>query len=431
MNRKSACYNIADGQYYTIRGKMLNWSKQSDIFLFLDSNDFKDKYGRYECLLAVGSIEDIQGDNDDLLASLQSVHNKQKDWVFGHICYDYKNNLEKKLSSAHTAHTGWQAMHFFRPLIVCFINKEKDLLTVESVNEEPDEVYRQISNADAVLHINSKQVNFQQRTDKNTYLNKVETLRQHIKDGDCYEINFCCEGFSEGNAAAPLDVFHSLNTLSPSPFAAYYRNKDKYMMCASMERYLLKQDKVITSQPIKGTARRDSDVDIDKKIKEDLTKSIKDRAENVMIADLVRNDLARCCKTGSIQVNELCGIYTFSQVHQMISTISGQLADGVPFTDAIRYTFPMGSMTGAPKIKVMELVEQYEEARRELYSGTVGYITPDGDFDFNVVIRSIFYNESTNFLSYQTGGAITYDSDPEMEWQEMRLKAWALEKVFK
>ena len=148
-----------------------------------------------------------------------------------------------------------------------------------------------------------------------------------------------------------------------------------------------------------------------------------------MIVDLVRNDLSRCSETGSINVDELFGIYSFPQVHQMISTVSGTMKTRA-FTDAIRYSFPMGSMTGAPKFKVMELIDKYERSRRELFSGTVGYITPDGDFDFSVIIRSLFYNAATRYLSYQTGGAITYDSNAEQEWEEMRLKAWALERIF-
>jgi para-aminobenzoate synthetase component 1 len=149
-----------------------------------------------------------------------------------------------------------------------------------------------------------------------------------------------------------------------------------------------------------------------------------------MIVDLMRNDLARCCEVGSVAVDELFGIYSFPQVHQMISTVSGRMCAPAKFTEAIRYSFPMGSMTGAPKYKVMQLIEQYELSGRELFAGTVGYITPTGDFDFNVIIRSLFYNAATRYLAYQTGGAITYDSDPGKEWDEMRLKAWALERVF-
>ena len=282
-------------------------------------------------------------------------------------------------------------------------------------------------------NFNSKQLpslQFKSTTGKDEYLDTIAKLRKHIADGDCYEINYCCEGYSEHVDIEPLQVFNALNTLSPAPFAAYYRRDDKYMMCASPERYLRKAGPKILSQPIKGTARRGENHEQDEAIKERLRKDIKERAENVMITDLVRNDLARSCETGSINVDELFGIYTFPQVHQMISTVSGTLRAQVPFTDAIRYSFPMGSMTGAPKYKVMQLIEKYEQGRRELFSGTVGYISSAGDFDFNVIIRSLFYNEDTKYLSYQTGGAITYDSVAEKEWEEMRLKAWALERIF-
>jgi len=141
----------------------------------------------------------------------------------------------------------------------------------------------------------------------------------------------------------------------------------------------------------------------------------------------MRSDLAKCCIPGSIQATELFGLYAFPQVHQMISTIEGRLRPDAGVADVLRSTFPMGSMTGAPKIKVMELIEKYEGSRRGIYSGTVGYINPDGDFDFNVVIRSLMYNQNTRYLAYQTGGAITYDSIPEQEWEEVHLKAKAME----
>jgi para-aminobenzoate synthetase component 1 len=149
-----------------------------------------------------------------------------------------------------------------------------------------------------------------------------------------------------------------------------------------------------------------------------------------MVVDLVRNDLSKVCEEGTVQVDELFGIYSFPQVHQMISTISGKLKNNISFSEIIRATFPMGSMTGAPKRRVMQLIEQYETTKRGIFSGAVGYISPDGDFDFNVVIRSIMYNKSSGYLSFQTGSAITFYSDPQAEWEECLLKAEAMKKVF-
>lgn len=387
--------------------------------------------GRYECLLAVGvqcatSQKDVAGSLD----ALKLLHDRCGDWLFGHICYDYKNEIEPGLSSLRPAKTGFPPLHFFIPEAVCYINKEQTLLTVECFGN-PEMVLKQILVAEKRNLIPSLPViTFNQLVSKEEYMRIIRELRSHIYEGDCYEINLCNSGYCEQVAIDPASAYAALVQLSPAPFAAYYRLFNRYMMCASPERYLYKDGSQLLSQPIKGTARRGEDAESDMQLKERLYIDPKERAENVMITDLVRNDLARCCETGSVCVEELFGIYTFPQVHQMISSVTGTMRKGTHFTDAIRCTFPMGSMTGAPKYKVMQLIERYEQSRRELFSGTVGYITPEGDFDFNVVIRSLFYDADSEYLSYQTGGAITYDSDPEQEWLEMRLKAWALEKIF-
>lgn len=424
MRRQKANYTIAKGQYDILKQQMLNWANRFSIFLFLDSNNYTDKYSRYACLLACGANETVRE-----LAALQKQHNA--DWWFGHICYDYKNQLESKLLSNKEYSTGWgkNELSFFNPQYVFHVNPDYTELTIESLELAPDEIYKQIQATSIALSEVLPQLSFTKRIEEKVYLDTIHRLRQHIADGDCYEINFCVEGYTEVAGLSTLNVFNKLNELSSAPFAAYYKSGDCTMMCASPERYLRKEGNMLLSQPIKGTAKRDADRRKDEEYKTALASSIKERAENVMIVDLVRNDLARSCETGSIKVDELFGIYSFPQVHQMMSTVCGTVKKDTPFTDAIRYSFPMGSMTGAPKIKVMQLIEQYEQSRRELFSGTVGYITPECDFDFNVIIRSLFYNEG-GYLSYQTGGAITYDSVPEQEWEEVRLKAWALERIF-
>lgn len=407
---------------------MLNWANQFSIVLFLDSNNYQSGYGRYECVVAAGRTYIPDGDNGDL-AQLYRLYIEKKDWLFGHICYDYKNDLEPALFSRKESHAGFPLFRFFIPQTVCHINAGQTEWTIESF-DKPEDVFNAISAVESFQEATLPQLQFTQVTGKEMYLKTVEQLREHIRNGDCYEINYCNKGFCTGAEIDPLTVFNKLNGLSPAPFAAYYRLDNSYMMCASPERYLQKTGTRMLSQPMKGTARRDADEQQDEQLKQGLKNNIKERAENVMIVDLVRNDLARSCETGSVQVDELFGIYTYPQVHQMISTVSATLKAGVPFTDAIRYSFPMGSMTGAPKFKVMQLIEHYEQSRRELFSGSVGYITPEGDFDFNVIIRSLFYNAATRYLCYQAGGAITWDSNAEQEWQEMRLKAWALEKLF-
>jgi len=428
LERTKAIYPLQQGEHQSIKQRMLGWANQFSILCFLDNNEYPSEYGRYECLLAVAGNDTPAATS---LPALQALHDKHKDWLFGNIAYEYKNDLHPMLSSRHRRKLGIHKFHFFVPETVCYISKDHSTLTIETLHPQVADIYNAITSADAEASEPMPQVEWTYTTGKDEYLKTVAALQEHIVNGDCYEINYCTEGFVPEVCVAPMQIFARLNNLSPAPFAAYYRLYDLHMACASPERYLCKKGNHLVTQPIKGTIRRDVDSAKDNLLKEKLRTDIKEQAENIMIVDLMRNDLARCSETNSVRVDELFGIYTFPQVHQMISTISSTLRADMTFTDALRYSFPMGSMTGAPKIKVMQLIDKYEKSRRELFSGTVGYITPDGDFDFNVVIRSLFYNAATQFLSYHTGGAITADSVPEKEYDEMRLKAWALERVFK
>ncbi len=426
MQRNKSTYTIAPADAGALKARMLNWARPFSILVLLDNNSYPSPYDGYECLLAVAN----EPGHIHTLAGLQAAHDAERDWLFGHICYDHKNELEPKLTSRHEARHAFPSLQFFRPETVCYIDRRQEHLVIETYGDAA-EIYKAIMAApDSIDTGNIPSLDFTSTTSKERYLDTIGRLRHHIADGDCYEINYCTQGYCEHAEIDPLQVFAALNRLSPAPFAAYYRLGDSYTMCASPERYLRKEGRKVLSQPIKGTARRDKDAAKDEAIRTALKADIKERAENVMIVDLVRNDLARCCETGSVQVDELFGIYTFPQVHQMISTVSGALRTDASFTDAIRTSFPMGSMTGAPKFKVMQLIDQYEQAQRGLFSGTIGYITPGGDMDLNVIIRSLFYDAGRQYLSYQTGGAITFDSQPEQEWAEMRLKAWALERVF-
>jgi para-aminobenzoate synthetase component 1 len=278
--------------------------------------------------------------------------------------------------------------------------------------------------------VTSSAIDIKSRFSRDEYLRIIQQLKQHILRGDCYEINFCQEFFATEACIDPLMVYKKLSAVSPNPFSALYRLDDHWLLCASPERYLLKQGPAILSQPIKGTSKRElMNAEADNRNREELFNSAKDRSENVMVVDLVRNDLAKICEEGTVKVDELYGIYSFPQVHQMISTVSGALKKEISFPSIIKATFPMGSMTGAPKKRVMELIEEYEQTKRGIFSGAVGYLSPGGDFDFNVVIRSIMYNAATGYLSYQAGSGITFYSDPAMEWEECLLKAAAIKEV--
>lgn len=410
---------------------MLNWTKPFSIFLLLDSNQYHHyPYSKYELLLGVSTQL-----NPIVLQDMQAVQDwiaVNQDWLFGHLAYDYKNQLEKRLSSKNKSIDNWDNLNFFCPEIVCYIISETNSLIIETIDIDPEIVYNQILKTELVaLEETLPKVQFHRHTNKEDYTDKIRAIKKHIGDGDCYELNYCCLASANVSELNTHLLFHKLNALSPAPFAAFYRFKNQFLICASPERYLQKNGKEIVSMPIKGTSKRSVHEEEDLLLKKQLSESIKNKAENVMIVDLVRNDLARSCVVGSIEVVELFGIYSFPQVHQMISTVKGQLNGSSCATDCINKSFPMGSMTGAPKIKVMQIIDDLENQSRGLFSGAVGYFNPNGDFDLNVIIRSLFYNESNEILHYQTGGAITIDSDENEEYEEMKLKAWALERVFR
>jgi para-aminobenzoate synthetase component 1 len=366
--------------------------------------------------------------NAGALDQLQKFIDEQRCWLFGHLCYDLKNH-PAQTSSRHADPVQFPDLFFFEPEIIIRLDERE--MIIES--EEPQEIFDIISSLSADRKKRRQDLPvIKNRIQKEEYLSIISQLQKHILRGDCYEINFCQEFYSEKTNIDPVAIYKKLAAVSPNPFSALYRIDDKWLICSSPERFLKKQGNRILSQPIKGTSKRETNDKLKDTIsKEGLLHSAKDRSENVMIVDLVRNDLAKVCREGTVRVDELYGIYSFPQVHQMISTISGELKKDISFVEIIKATFPMGSMTGAPKKRVMELIEQYEKTKRGIFSGTLGYISPDGDFDLNVVIRSIMYNASSSYLSFQAGSGITFYSDPEKEWEECLLKAEAMREVLK
>ena len=404
---------------------MLSWVNQFSIFCFLDNHRYQTNYHSVECLLAVGSKKHFMAEPGHALDDLQTFLNEKPRWRFGHLGYDLKNETEGLLSG-HPDKVGFPVIFFFEPRIVIRLSENKMEIKVED-EAEAEKIYSEIMDARLEMRNKESDIQIQQRVSKKEYIDTIEQLKKHILRGDCYEINYCMEFFAENAVVDPLSVYQKLSSTSPNPFSALYKLDDKWLICASPERFLKKEGDKILSQPIKGTSSRFlQNINKDEESKHDLFVSEKDRSENVMVVDLVRNDLARVCKEGTVKVDELFGIYSFPQVHQMISTVSGQLKEGISFTDIIKATFPMGSMTGAPKRKVLELIDRYERSGRGIFSGAVGYITPGNDFDFNVVIRSIMYNASGKYLSFMAGSGITFHSDPEKEYEECLLKAEAM-----
>ena len=406
---------------------MLNFLQKFGIFCFLDNNEYEfDK--SYECIAGAGIIHSITTPQSGNLSEITKFQSFHKDWIFGHLSYDIKNEIED-LQSSNPDGINFPKYFFFIPEIVFTITGNELRIGVYNTYYA-DDVYEQIIASTAEETWSYSSGNLENRFTKKEYIDTIKKLQEHILRGDCYEINFCQEFYINGAEIDPLFAYKKLTKFSPSPFAAFYKYNDKYLLCSSPERFLKRTGNAIISQPIKGTAQRiANDVNADNELKKDLLNNDKERSENIMIVDLVRNDLSRICTEGSVFVKDFLRIYSFPHVHQMISTISGNLKNDISIADIFSATFPMGSMTGAPKKRVMELIEIYERTKRGLFSGTVGYINPEGDFDFNVVIRSILYNSQNKYLSIQAGSAITFKSDPEKEYEECLLKIAALRAI--
>ena len=408
--------------------KLLQWAQQFREVVFLDSNNYVQKYASYDAVLAVDAFTSIKTDYHNAFENLKEYQQTTKDWLFGYLSYDLKNDTEA-LSSSNYDGLDFEDLFFFQPKKL-FLLKENQL-EVHYLKMCDDEI---IADLEEIQNINrgrgelaSPSVKIAQRISKESYLEKVGEMLAHIHRGDIYEANFCMEFYAENAMIDPFETYQKLNAISEPPFAAYFKNNKQYLMSASPERYLRKDLNRIISQPIKGTAKRSADPDTDEQIKNELLASEKERSENIMIVDLVRNDLSKTAEKASVEVEELCGAYAFKQVHHLISTVVS--TSQKPPVDIIKTTFPMGSMTGAPKISAMNIIEKLEETKRGLYSGALGYFTPDGDFDFNVVIRSILYNSEKQYISFSVGSAITSLSDPEKEYEECLLKSKAMREV--
>lgn len=380
-------------------------------------------YGRFRQLWAIGARQVFMVPSADnrLWQQLQQL---PASWWFGVIGYDVKNAVEA-LYSQKPSSLQLPDVYLFEPewvfeqtadQLLCLHGNEDAFWRLPAVSMPKESIRNRVFELHAAIC-------------QEQYISVAQTIQEDIRQGEVYELNYCIEYQAEATLELPWIVFESLNNLSPMPFAAYARLNNYHVLCASPERYLKREHGRIVSQPMKGTAPRGRSIKEDAWFRKQLKNSDKERAENMMIVDLVRNDLAKIAQPGTVQVDEIFGIYTFRHVHQMVSTISAVLSPSVHWSDCLKATFPMGSMTGAPKIRAMQLIEDYEQQRRAWFSGALGYITPEGDFDWNVLIRTIFYNHRLQRLCFQVGSAITYDALPEQEWKECQLKAKTMKQV--
>ncbi|PWH86853.1 aminodeoxychorismate synthase component I [Brumimicrobium oceani] len=392
-----------------------------NIFTYF-SNNFN------QSILAFDAIEMVVCETSNCLEKAAVFLEKFKqDYRFGFLTYDLKNEIEN-LSSLNPDRIGFPSVGFFVPRYVVEWDKDGKQTFLKG---EEDEIAKQfISNflkqKEAQVH---NKVVLIPGLSKKDYISKIEKLQEEIQYGNIYEVTFCQEFYAENSEIEPLSTYFALNRATKASFSCFVEWDGKYLLSASPERFLKREGNRLITQPIKGTAKRGATQEQDLQLKTELLASEKERAENVMIVDLVRNDLSRIAERNSVHVDELFGVYTFETVHQLISTVSATIDEKVSILEILKALFPMGSMTGAPKISAMQLIEEHETFKRGLYSGSVGYFKPNGDFDFNVIIRSILYNEESNSISCPVGGAITLKSTPEAEYEECMIKVKALKEV--
>lgn len=407
------------------QAKALQWAQQFEQVCFLQSNDYKDEYTSIDAILAVDSKSAFESAGNHTFENFNIFKAKHpQEWMFGFFSYDLKNEIED-LKTSFPNTLDFPDAYFFIPKTIFRYTGNR--VVIDSV--DPWLVYQLIENE----QLQESKISFNQkinkRFSKEDYFVAFHSLMEHIKRGDIYEVNLCQEFYAERVQVDPVGVYKRLNTISPTPFSTFFKINGRYILSASPERFLARRAGDIISQPIKGTAPRGATDTEDQLIRASLLNNPKEIAENVMIVDLVRNDLTRSALPGTVAAEKQPKVHSFKQVHQLISTITCKANPNLTDIDIIKNTFPPGSMTGAPKINAMILCDQYEASRRGVYAGTVGYFSPNGDFDFNVIIRTILYNQERQYLSFHTGGALTIDADPDKEYAECELKASAILKT--
>lgn len=389
------------------------WLRDFEQFCWLDSGNFEGKH-----LIALGIRSEFIGSGSQDLDQLQKWLDRHSEYAFGYFNYELKNQLET-LESNNSKLIEFPDLYFFTPEIMIKGDGKKWEIFSET-SFDHDVLIKDMQREESTLP--AIQIHLKSQISKSDYLNSLRNIQDHIQLGDIYEMNFCQAFYANSSSIDPFHTYSRIRRKVGGPLSSFSRFGNKYILSSSPERYLQKTGSKVISEPIKGTLKRSEDPKQDKALRQELKNSEKDRAENIMIVDLVRNDLSHVAKKSSVKVEELCEIYSFPKVHQMISRVSCEFDDRLNLVDIIRHSFPMGSMTGAPKIRAMELIEKYESFSRQLYSGSIGYFDPEGNFDFNVLIRTLFIDQSKDLCLIPAGGAITILSDPEEEYEECLLK---------
>ncbi len=418
MERLNKVFTVDDIEVF--KRKIIHISTHFENSIILNSNYSSTDY---DLIFAYG-VHSFLSSKKNSLKKLDDYVSQCKDWLFGFFSYDLKNEIETLKSQNLLCHD-LPNLYFFQPQVIIIIKENTvDLKYVLGI--KPDDELNKILNFKYSFKNQSVKDNLELRFKKSDYVKSINNIKEHIRIGDIYELNFCIDYYSNDIIIDPVKSYISLNSLTESPMSAFIKLKSFHLLSSSPERFIKKKNNRIKTQPIKGTVRRDKNINNDLKNINYLNNNSKELSENHMIVDLVRNDLSRIAKKGTVTVKELSTLYSFKNVHQLISTIEAEINNSTKISKILESTFPMGSMTGAPKIRSMELIEKFEKTQRGIYSGAVGYISPKIDFDFNVVIRSIIYDSQKSNLNINVGSAITFASDPNKEFDECKLKAEAM-----
>lgn len=383
------------------------WLREADVALFRRVAD----QGR--TVLGIGRIDEMDEPRFDDEGS--------RDWTFGFLTYGYKDRLER-LASRLSDDFGWPETKWFIPRYVLEWVGGDAFLHVKEEDEEAAlalvHIWKQ-ADAEAAA---GKRLEWRSEVDREAYLTNAARLLERIHRGDIYELNYCIARTAHDPTFDPYAAFDELLERTDAPFAGFLKWGQRFAVCMSPERFLAFDERLVRGEPMKGTRPRGSDHEEDADLMAELEADAKERSENIMAVDVMRNDLSRVCDPGSVSVSALCEVRTYPRVHQMVSTIEGRLSRGCSPFDAVRAAFPMASMTGAPKISAMRLIDEHEARARGLYSGAMGFFAPDGTGDLNVIIRTILFDASDGRLRIQTGSALTAQCVPAAEWEECRVK---------
>ncbi|HLW40449.1 MAG TPA: chorismate-binding protein [Brumimicrobium sp.] len=365
-------------------------------------------------LLAFDAITCFEGDDVDALDAFLNRH--KEDYRFGFVSYTSHNHPSNKKDKI-----GFPKIGFFVPRYVVEIDK-KGTLTYLKGNKNGYSSRKIDGFLNHSKGESRNQVQLESQLTQSEYLTQINALQADMNREKVGVVVFCQEFYAEKQEINPKTTYFQLNQKSKSPFSCFVQWNEKYVLSASPERFIKKEGTKLITQPIKGTAKRGKTQEEDEAFKNRLLSSEKEIEENTLVVEGIKNDLMQVAKKETVDVESFSQIHSFETVHQLISTISAEIEPETSFGTILKTVFPMGSMVGFPKEKALKLLDKYEAFNRGLYSGTIGYIQPNGNFDFNVVIRSILYDDENKTIICPVGGGITLQSSPEDEYNECLIK---------